>query len=106
MLIYGFPEEQGEYLISKLYTVGSKMHIINPYLRIGANDMKTTVRVDDISSIVIQSESERILNMCRYCCEANASKVCSKCEQAHYRSKECQIMDWKLYKHKLLCKNE
>ncbi|CAF5022111.1 unnamed protein product, partial [Rotaria sp. Silwood1] len=106
MLVYSFPKEQGEYLISKLYTIGSKMHIINPYLRIGAGDMKPTVRVDDCSSIVMQSESERILNMCRYCCEANASKVCSRCQQAHYCSKECQINDWKLYKHKLICKNK
>ncbi|CAF4232928.1 unnamed protein product [Rotaria sp. Silwood2] len=106
MLVYNFPEEQGEYLISKLYTIGSKMDIINPYLRIGANDMKPTIRVDDFSSIVMQSESERILNMCRYCCKANASKICSQCQQAHYCSKECQIMDWKLYKHKLICKNK
>jgi hypothetical protein len=106
MLIYGFPEELREYLISKMYTIGSKMHIINPYLQIGADDMKPTVRVDDFSSIVMQSESERILNMCRYCCEANACKFCSKCEQAHYCSKECQTMDWKLYKHKLICKNK
>jgi hypothetical protein len=63
MLVYGFPEEQGEYLISKLYTIGSKMHIINPYLRMGAGDMKPSVRVDNFSSIVMQSESERILNI-------------------------------------------
>ena len=104
MLIYGFPEEQGEYFISKMYTIGRKMHIINPYLRIGAADRKPTVRVDDFSSIVMQSESERILNMCRYCCEANASKVCVKCREAPYCSKECQTMGWKLYKHKLICK--
>jgi tetratricopeptide (TPR) repeat protein len=106
MLIYGFPKEGGEYLISKMYTIGSKMHVINPYLRIGATDRKPTVRVDDFSSIVMQSESEWILNMCRYCCEANTSKVCAKCHQAHYCSKECQIMDWKLYEHKLICKNK
>jgi hypothetical protein len=94
------------YIKRNRYTIGSKMHIINPYLRIGANDRKPSVRVDDISSIVMQSESERILNMCRYCCEANASKACSKCRQALYCSKECQTMDWKLYKHKLICKNE
>ncbi|CAF1066643.1 unnamed protein product, partial [Didymodactylos carnosus] len=75
MLIYGFPEEHGEYLIGKMYTIGSKMHVINPYLRIGAADRKPTVRVDDFSSIVMQSESERILNMCRCCYKANASKV-------------------------------
>ena len=106
MLIYGFPEEQGEYLINKMYTIGSKMHVINPYLRIGAADTKPTVRVDDFASIVMQSESERILNMCRYCCEANTSKVCVECHQAHYCSKECQTMDWKLYKHKLICKKK
>lgn len=106
MLIYDFPKEQGEYLISKVYTIGNKMHIISPYLRIGANDRKPSIRVDDFSSIIMQNEAERILNMCRYCGEANAPHLCSKCEQSRYCSKECQTMDWKLYKHKLICKNE
>ncbi|CAF1182880.1 unnamed protein product [Adineta steineri] len=105
MLIYGISKEEGEYLISNLYTVGKKIHIINPYLRIGANDMKPSIRVDDISSIVMQSKSEWILNICRYCCEAGASKFCGKCKQANYCSKECQTMDWKLYNHKLICKS-
>jgi len=105
MLIYGFPEEQGEYLINKMYSIGNKMHIINPYLRIGA-DRKPAIRVDELSSIVMQSDSERIVNMCRYCCEANATKVCAKCQQANYCSKECQVNDWKLYKHKLICKEK
>ena len=103
MLIYGFPEGQGEYLINKVYTIGNKMHIINPYLRLGA-DGKPAIRVDELSSIVMLSDSERIVNMCRYCCEANATKLCAKCQQANYCSKECQINDWKLYKHKLICK--
>ncbi len=105
MLVCDFPREQGEYLISELYSIGSKMHIINPYLQIGANGMKPSVRVDDFSSIVMQNKSEWILNMCRYCCEANASKACGKCRKALYCSKECQINDWKLYQHKLICKN-
>ncbi|CAF1396717.1 unnamed protein product [Adineta ricciae] len=106
MLIYNFPKEQGEYLTRKLYTIGSKMHIINPYLRIGTGDMKPSIRVDDVASIVMQSDSERIVNMCRYCCEADASKLCGKCQRARYCSKECQINDWKLYKHKLICKSK
>ena len=106
MLVYNIPDEQGEYLISRVYTVGSKLHIINPYLRIGASDRKPTVRVDDVASIVMQSDSERVLNMCRYCCQANALNVCSKCQKARYCSKECQTMDWKLYKHKLICANK
>jgi hypothetical protein len=32
MFIYGFPQEQGEYLTNKVFTIGSKMNIINPYL--------------------------------------------------------------------------
>ncbi|CAF0845899.1 unnamed protein product [Adineta steineri] len=81
MLIYGILEEEG------------------------ANDMKPSIRVDDISSIVMQSKSEWILNMCRYCCEAGASKSCGKWRQADYCSKKCQTKDWKLYNHKLICKS-
>ncbi|CAF1308891.1 unnamed protein product [Adineta ricciae] len=106
MLIYEISDEEGEQLTSKLYTIGKKIHVINPYLRIGKLDMKPSIRVDDISSIVMQSKSEWILNMCRYCCEANALKFCGQCRQARYCSKECQTSDWKLYKHKLICKNK
>jgi TPR repeat protein len=103
MFIYDFPDGQGEHLTSKVFTIGSKMSIINPYLRLGANDMKPLIRIDDFSSIVMQSESERVLKMCRCCGEANAPHVCIKCKQARYCSKECQIVDWQLYKHKLIC---
>jgi hypothetical protein len=104
MYIYGFPKGQSEYLINKVYTNGNKMHIINPYLRIGAKDRKPSIRVDDFSSILMQNESEQIINMCRCCGKANAPHVCSKCEQARYCTKECQTMDWNLYKHKFICK--
>ncbi|CAF1195786.1 unnamed protein product, partial [Rotaria sordida] len=104
--IYGFTKEQGEYLTSKVYTIGSKMNIINPYLRIGASDIKPFIRIDDFSSILMQSESERVINMCRCCGEPNALHACRKCKQARYCSKECQTMDWQLYKHKLICKNQ
>ena len=75
MCIYGFPEGQGEHLISKVFTMGSKMHIINPYLRLGASDLKPGIRVDDFSSIIMQSESERAINMCQWCGEPNAVNV-------------------------------
>lgn len=106
MHIYNFPEGQGERFIDKVFIIGSKMHIINPYLRIGVNDMKSTIRVDDFSSIIMQNESERVMNMCRCCGEANALHVCSKCKEARYCSRECQTMDWKLYKHKQICKSQ
>ncbi|UJR32479.1 hypothetical protein I4U23_019941 [Adineta vaga] len=104
LFIYGFSEDHGEYLTKELFTIGSKMHIINPYLRIGANDMKSLIRVDDFSSIIMQNENERVINMCRCCGEPNALNSCGRCLKARYCSKDCQTLDWKSYKHKLICK--
>jgi TPR repeat protein len=105
MCIYGFPPSDGKYLIQEVFKIGTKMHVINPYLRIGAYDMKPMIRVDDFSSIIMQNESENVINMCRCCGLPNALHACSRCEKARYCSKECQTMDWKLYAHKLICKN-
>jgi tetratricopeptide (TPR) repeat protein len=105
MFIYNFPEGQQEYFTGKVFTIGSKMHIINRYLRLGANDMKSLIRIDDFSSIIMQSESGQVMNMCRCCGEANALQVCIKCKQARYCTMQCQTIDWKTYKHELICKN-
>lgn len=104
--IYDFTEENAKYLTSKLFTIGSKIHIINPYLRIGTNDFKPLIRIDDMSSIVFGDESERIENMCRCCGKPNAPHVCRRCLTARYCSKECQVTDWNTYKHKLLCRKD
>ncbi|CAF1564193.1 unnamed protein product [Adineta ricciae] len=104
MCIYNFPNNQGRYLTSTTYTIGTKMSIVNPYLRLGAYDLKPLIRIDDPLSIVMHNESERVMNMCRCCNEPNAPHVCGRCKQARYCSQECQVMDWKTYEHKLLCK--
>ncbi|CAF1159272.1 unnamed protein product [Adineta ricciae] len=104
--IYGFPEDQGEYLIKKVFRIGSKMNILNPYLRIGASDKKPIIRVDEYASIMMQSEDGYVVNMCRCCGQANASHNCGKCKRARYCSKECQRIDWELYEHKLICIRE
>jgi hypothetical protein len=106
MCIYGFPQSQGEYLIKEVFKIGTKMNVLNPYLRIGAYDMKPMVRVDDFSSIIMQDETERVINMCRCCGKPNSLHVCAKCEKARYCSKECQTMDWKLYEHNQICKHQ
>lgn len=106
LVVYGFNENQGQHLIHNVFTIGTQMHIVNPYLRIGANDGKPFIRVDDFSSIIFQNESERVVNMCRCCGQPNASHVCSRCKRARYCTKECQTIDWKLYEHKLICKNQ
>jgi len=93
MCIYAFLEDQGEYLTSKVFRIGSKMNIINPYLRLAVRDKKPLIRIEDFSSIMMQSESEYIMNMCRCCGEANAPHICSKCKGARYCTKECQTMD-------------
>ncbi|CAF4025428.1 unnamed protein product [Rotaria sp. Silwood1] len=80
------------------------MEILNPYLRIGSHDLKPGIRIDDFASIVVQDESDKVINMCRCCGEENASKKCGKCNRALYCSKDCQIIDWKHYGHKLICK--
>ncbi|CAF1072800.1 unnamed protein product [Adineta steineri] len=106
LCIYGFPKDQGEYLIKKVFRIGSKMNVINPYLRIGASDGKPVIRIDEFSSIMMQSESEYVVNMCRCCGAASAPYICSNCKQARYCTNECQTMDWQLYKHKLICIKE
>jgi TPR repeat protein len=106
MVVYGFSETEGKHLIKEVFTIGTKMNIINPYLRLGANDGKPFIRVDDFSSIIMQSEAERVVNMCRCCGDSNASHVCGKCKRARYCTKECQVMDWKLYGHKLICEHQ
>ena len=101
--IYGFPEGQGAHLIKDVLTAGSQMSIINPYHRIGGNDRKPMIRIDDFASIIMQNESERRVNMCQCCYRSNAAHACSRCQQARYCSKECQTLDWKQYEHKLVC---
>ena len=103
MAIYGFPEGQGSHLIKEIFTVGSRMSIVNPYHRLGATDRKPMIRIDDFSSIIMQSDSGRRVNMCQCCYQSNAAHVCGGCKRARYCSKECQAFDWKVYEHKLVC---
>ena len=103
MCIYGFPAAHGKYLVNEVFTLGTQMSVINPYHRIGANDMKPMIRIDEFSSIIMADESERVVDMCRCCHQPNAPHVCRRCQQARYCSKDCQTLDWKLYEHKLMC---
>ena len=104
MTIYCFPEAQGAHLVKEVFTLGSKMSVINPYHRIGANDMKPMIRIDDFASIIMENESGRVMDMCRCCHQPNAPHVCRRCQEARYCSEECQTLDWKLYEHKWMCR--
>jgi len=79
---------------------GSRIAVFNPYLRIGAADGSNGIRNYDPRCVFYLDGVE---NMCRFCGEENASLSCSKCKKAKYCCKECQELDWKMLKHKLVC---
>jgi hypothetical protein len=41
--------------------------------------------------------------LCRFCWREEAQSHCAKCLRVKYCSKECQVQDWKLLKHKDIC---
>lgn len=87
--------------ICKEYCVGTIISIKSPYIRMAA-DGKPMIRIDDpSSSIVIQAERKE--KMCRFCGEENSKYLCAKCLKSCYCSKECQISDFKILNHKLIC---
>lgn len=104
---------------------GSSFSILNPYMRMGALDMKPGIRIDDPCSIINYSTAQS--KKCRFCFTGkfitpfphigstnyiffsnlipvdNNHKTCARCKRVWYCSKECQNNDWKLLKHKLIC---
>jgi hypothetical protein len=104
LFIYGFNEADGQHLIKDVFIIGNKMEILNPSIKIGTTDLKPGVRVDDFRSIIMQDDTEKVIKMCRCCGQANAMHGCDKCKNARYCSRECQVIDWKEYEHKLICK--
>ncbi|CAF0963609.1 unnamed protein product [Adineta steineri] len=102
LFIYNIPAAEGWQLVKHTYIHGTRISILNPYMRM-AMDNKPAIRVDDASSIILHGDAHNVKDMCRCCSESNASRVCGKCGAAHYCSKECQTMDWKQCGHKLIC---
>ena len=101
--IYNFEHENNECIVEKTYGFGIKMQLINSYMRM-AHDFKPTIRIDDPQCLIEMSGQSNNDNKCRYCLKDNAKSHCSRCERAYYCDKNCQTKDWKLYKHKLICR--
>jgi hypothetical protein len=80
---------------------GSQITIINPYFRIAA-DGTLAIEVDDPRSVIYHRDSNK--SICRYCWKENPKYSCAICGRAKYCSKECQNQDWKVLKHKHICK--
>ncbi|KAG0043300.1 hypothetical protein BGZ83_011557 [Gryganskiella cystojenkinii] len=80
--------------------IGAKISVINPYLRT-AMDGRPIIRIDDPNSVIVSPQ--QIVDMCHYCGKGQSKYSCSKCKRSKYCSKECQVLDWKDYSHKLIC---
>lgn len=91
--LYDFDKEH-------MLAIGTKISVINPYLRI-AKDGRPIIRIDDPNSVIVSPQ--QIVDMCHYCGKSHSKHVCSKCKRSRYCSKECQVLDWKEYSHKLIC---
>lgn len=80
---------------------GSKITILNPYYHVPSDDT-AILRVDNPST-VIYNEPGQQNQICRYCWKRNPQLQCVQCKRVKYCSKECQVDDWKLLKHKRIC---
>ncbi len=96
MSVYNLPDE---YILNN-FKVGSKFIVLEPYIRMAA-DEKPMIRIDDPKSIITIDGK---IKMCRYCGEENSKFLCKNCLDSFYCSKDCQKQDWTLL-HKLICEN-
>jgi len=94
--IYNIPQNE-EY--GGLLAFGTELGIINPYHRIAA-DGNAVIRVDDPDKVIHLGIKK---TMCRYCGQEESKSKCAVC-QRNYCSRICQLADWKIMKHKLICK--
>lgn len=90
--------EQDEKTFMK-FDVGTRISVVNPYLRI-AMDGTRCIRVDDPKCVFRHGRAE---DMCNYCGREKAPHKCANCHRSKYCNRECQMMDWKVLKHKQIC---
>lgn len=83
---------------------GSKIRVLNPHYRLDI-DGSIVLQVDDPKNIILQS-SGKDKQFCRYCWKESPNHACGRCKQAKYCCRDCQTNDWKILKHKLICRLE
>lgn len=88
--------------VRKNLCFGSKIRVLNPHFWVDT-DGSVALRVDDLKPIVFQKSGKDNL-ICRYCWKEDATQHCSFCKRSRYCSRSCQLNDWKILKHKLICK--
>uniref|UniRef100_A0AC35EUM8 MYND-type domain-containing protein n=1 Tax=Panagrolaimus sp. PS1159 TaxID=55785 RepID=A0AC35EUM8_9BILA len=97
----GTLSQKHQYIMQK-FGPNTKLSIINPYMRQGV-DGNSYIRIEDPASVIIDNSMK---NKKCYCCgkEGNSLMKCKNCSMAYYCSRECQILDWKEFNHKEVCK--
>jgi len=86
----------------EVFWIGKSISIKNPYMRVGASDLKPYIRVDCENDIISNTPHKK--EVCAFCITENANMMyCKKCKTP-YCSRDCQMADWKEFQHKLICK--
>jgi len=105
LCVYNFMTTDRIQDIRKIFYVGVKINIINPYHRM-AMDGGAVIRVDDPKSIVFEKDSKPV---CYYCGKEKTEGVtlmkCGQCRESEYCNRECQLSDWKILGHSTICKS-
>ncbi|EFA85736.1 hypothetical protein PPL_00966 [Heterostelium album PN500] len=81
--------------------VGQGITIIDPYLRVGIDGVGS-IRVNSVKNIF--SDGAKPNQVCFYCFKASDKlQKCGHCLSSYYCSRDCQVSDYKLLKHKSIC---
>ncbi|RWS09620.1 uncharacterized protein B4U79_17242 [Dinothrombium tinctorium] len=99
--IYDFRDQNNDEIVASKFGIGCKVRIINPYFSITSNGL---------AGLLVQEQSclhfltkQKVKDMCLFCGAEDAQSRCGKCNKALYCDQQCQLNDWKLYKHKMIC---
>ena len=86
--------------------IGNQILVESPYVITSFDQLyeNSFILVDDACSMKIIEDTKK--DICRFCCRENSKYFCSICNITKYCSKECQVHDWKVLKHKLICSQQ
>ncbi len=100
-LVY-FDEVEMVTVLLERFAAGSRIAVINPYMGTCSIGRVNGIRINEPKCIIFL---DKVHKMCRFCGVENASLNCSNCKQM-YCSRECRMLDWQLFEHKLICSLE
>ena len=93
--------------IRRDFKVGDKFDLFNPSVKMASHKNYTIqpIGIDGSASLRIDDPKliGQVTNMCRYCGIEGSKFRCGKCEKALYCRQKCQVYDWKMAEHKLIC---